>query len=154
LTDKPDGLLKGLEQLGPDRPKLCSRVCSTLWFEGWWSPRYVIMITWCYCLVLYVCYVYAVTSGGEEEESAAEDSSRKDRTFDWNVCSSVEVFPECLVGSHGSGVPHTLPEEQESLKDSLRILTLITPLLKWWICQRLNLHAHQYYGGMLRYAIF
>jgi hypothetical protein len=25
-TDKPDGLLKGLEQLGPDRPKLCSRV--------------------------------------------------------------------------------------------------------------------------------
>jgi hypothetical protein len=63
------------------------------------------------------------------------------------------VFSECLVGSHGSGVPHTLLEEQESLKDSLRILTLTTPLLKWWICQRLNPHAHQYYGGVLRYAI-
>jgi hypothetical protein len=90
-----------------------------------------------------------VTSGGEEEELAAEDNSRKEKTFAWNVCSSVEVFPECLVGSHGSGVPQ---EERESLKDSLRILTLTTPLLKWWIFQRLNLHAHQY-GGVLRYAI-
>jgi hypothetical protein len=61
-----------------------------------------------------------MTSGGEEEESAAEDNSRKEKTFAWNVCSSVEVFPECLVGSHGSGVPHTLLEEQEeSLTDSL-----------------------------------
>jgi hypothetical protein len=103
--------------------------------------------------VLYVCYVYAVTSGGEEEESAAEDNSRKEKTFAWNVCSSFEVFPECLVGSHGSGVPHTLLEERESLKDSLRILTLTTPLLEWWICQRLNLHAHQY-GGVLRYMLY
>jgi hypothetical protein len=73
----------------------------------------------------------AVTSGGEEEESAAEDNSRKEKTFAWYVCSSVEFFPECLVASHGSGVPHTLLEEQEYLKDSLRILTLTTPLLKW-----------------------
>jgi hypothetical protein len=92
-----------------------------------------------------------VTSGGEKEESAAEDNSRKEKTFVWNVCSSVEVFPECLVGSHGSGVPHTLLEEQESLKYSLRILTLTTPLLEWRICQKLNLHAHQY-GGVMRYA--
>jgi hypothetical protein len=42
--------------------------------------------------VLYVCYVYAVTSGGEEEKSAAEDNSRKEKTFAWNVCYSVEVF--------------------------------------------------------------
>jgi hypothetical protein len=103
-------------------------------------------------VLYYVCYVYAVTSGGEEEESAAEDNSRKEKTFSWNACSSVEVFPEFLVGSHSSGVPYTLLEEQESLKDSLRILTLTTPLLKWWICQRLNLHAHQY-GGVLTYAI-
>jgi hypothetical protein len=93
-----------------------------------------------------------VTSGGEEEESAAEDNSRKEKTFAWNDCSSVEVCPECLMGSHGSAVPHTLLEEQESLKDSLSILTLTTPLLEWWIGQRLNLHGHQY-GGVLRYAI-